>query len=159
MTQRLDPSKQTPEIFKKMIELTMAVKHGSVDHSTLHLVDIRASQLNGCAYCLDMHIKEARIGGERELRIHHLPAWRESPLFSARERAALAWTETLTKLPAEGVSDEAFAAVRAEFSEKEVADLTFQIMVINSWNRQSIAFAFVPGSTDKLYGLDKANLA
>ncbi|MGF7149354.1 AhpD family alkylhydroperoxidase [Sphingomonas zeicaulis] len=159
MTLRLDPSKQSPAIFKKMVEFSMAVKHGSIEHAILHLVDIRASQLNGCAYCLDMHVKEARIGGERELRIHHVAVWHESPLFSARERAALAWTEELTKLPAGGISDEAFAAVREAFSEQEVADLTFQIMVINAWNRQSIAYAFVPGSTDKLYGLDKANLS
>ncbi|AHE52004.1 carboxymuconolactone decarboxylase family protein [Sphingomonas sanxanigenens] len=159
MTQRLDTSKTSPEIFKKMVDVSMAVKHGSVEPAILHLAEIRASQINGCAYCLDMHIKEARIGGERELRIHHLPAWRESPLFDARERAALAWTELLTNLPAEGVPDDAFAAARAEFSEQELVDLTFQIMVINAWNRHSIAFSFVPGSTDKLYGLDKANLS
>jgi AhpD family alkylhydroperoxidase len=159
MTQRLDPSKQIPDIMKKMIDLTMAVKHGGVEDSILTLIDIRVSQINGCAYCLDMHTKQAKLAGERELRVYHVNVWRESPLFSAREKAALAWAEVLTKLPAEGVSDASFAAVQAEFSEQEIAVITYQIMVINAWNRQSIAFAFVPGSTDKLYGLDKANLS
>ena len=89
-----------------------------------HLVDIRASQLNGCAFCLDMHVKEAKLHGERELRLHHVAIWRESALFSLRERAALAWTETLTHLPSSGVSDAAYAEAREQFSEKELA-ITF----------------------------------
>jgi alkylhydroperoxidase family enzyme len=106
-----------------------------------------------------MHSKEAKIHGERELRLYHLAAWRESTLFSPRERAALAWTEALTKLPEGGVSDEIYDRVRGQLSEKEISDLTFQIMVINSWNRASVAFRAVPGSADKAYGLDKAGLA
>ncbi|GFE74693.1 carboxymuconolactone decarboxylase family protein [Novosphingobium sp. TCA1] len=159
MSQRIDYAKQSPELVRKMMDLSVAVKHGVVEQSTLTLVDIRASQLNGCAFCLDMHVKEARIQGERDLRVHHVAIWRESPLFSARERAALTWTEALTQLPVGGVPDEIYARVREEFSEKEIVDLTFAVMTINAWNRLSIAFQAVPGSADKLYGLEKADLA
>lgn len=159
MTQRIDYAKQSPELLKKMVELSMAVKGGVVERSTLTLVDIRASQLNGCAFCLDMHVKEAKIHGERELRVHHVAIWRESPLFSPRERAALAWTEALTRLSPEGVSDEIYGHVRGQFSEKELSDLTFAVMTINAWNRVAISFQVAPGSADKLYGLDKAGLA
>lgn len=159
MTQRVDYAKQSPELIKAMMGLTMAVKHGVIEQGLITLVEIRASQLNGCAFCVDMHIKEARIHGERELRVHHLAIWHESPLFSPRERAALAWTEALTKPPVDGISDALFAHVREQFSEKEISDLTFAVMVINAWNRAGIAFRAVPGSADKLYGLDKANLA
>ena len=120
---------------------------------------MRVSQLNGCAFCLDMHVKEAKIHGERELRLHHLAIWRESPLFDARERAAFAWAEVLTRIPAEGVSDAAFGELRTHFSDKEIADLTFAIMTINAWNRAGVAFLPTPGSADKLYGLEKANLS
>src|SRR5262249_24558773 len=122
------------------------------------LVNIRASQLNGCAFCLDMHVKQAKIHGERELRLHHVATWRESTLFSARERAALEWTEVLTKLPDHGVADEGYARVTAQFSEKELSDLTFVVMTINGWNRANVAFQTVPGSLDKPFGLDKAQL-
>jgi len=159
MTQRIDYAKQSPDLLKKMVDLSMAVKGGVVERSTLTLVDIRASQLNGCAFCLDMHVKEAKIHGERELRVHHVAIWRESPLFSPRERAALAWTEALTKLSPEGVSDEVYGHVRGQFSEKELSDLTFAVMTINAWNRVAISFQVPPGSADKLYGLDKAGLA
>ena len=106
-----------------------------------------------------MHIKQAVINGERALRLHHLVIWRESPLFSERERAALAWTEVLTRIPEHGVSDEIFQQVREQFSEKEISDLTFIIMTINAWNRANVAFRTVPGSLDAAYGLDKAQLA
>jgi alkylhydroperoxidase family enzyme len=105
-----------------------------------------------------MHSKEAKIHGERELRLYHVAIWRESNLFSPRERAALNWAEILTTLPPHGVSDADFDAARAEFSEKELADLTFCVMAINGWNRASIAFRNVPGSMDVPYGLDKAGL-
>ena len=159
MTQRLNYAQQSPEIFKKLVDLSVAVKQSSIDAGLLHLVDIRVSQLNGCAFCLDMHVKEAKIHGERELRLHHLAIWRESPLFDARERAALAWAEVLTRIPAEGVPDEAFSGLRTHFSDKEIADLTFAIMTINAWNRAGVAFRAPPGSADKLYGLDKANFS
>lgn len=159
MTQRLDYTKQAPELTKKLVELSMAVKRSELGKTLLTLVDIRSSQLNGCPFCLDMHVKEAKIHGERELRIYHVAIWRESPLFDARERAALGWTEALTKLDPHGVSDEVYAEVRAQFSEKEMAELTYAVMTINSWNRASIAFRVPPGSADAFYGLDKANLS
>ena len=129
-----------------------------MDHGLALLVDIRASQLNGCAFCLDMHVKQARMHGERELRLHHVAVWRESPLFTARERAALAWTEALTRMGPEGLSDELYELGRAEFTEAELAELAFRITAINGWNRLSIAFRTPPGSKDKVYGLDKAGL-
>jgi len=160
MTQRLNYMQQSPELFKKFMEFSNALVSGStVEHSLRDLVVLRASQMNGCGFCVDMHVKEARIHGERELRLHHVVIWRESPLFDARERAALEWAEVLTRLPAHGVSDEVYERVRAQLSEKELSDLTFEIMAINGWNRASIAFRAVPGSADKAFGLDKANLA
>ncbi len=158
MSQRLDHMAIAPELTSKLVDLTMALKKGTIDKGILGLIEIRASQLNGCAFCLDMHVKEARIRGERELRLHHVAIWRESPLFDPRERAALAWTEALTHLTPEGVSDEIYEHVRGQYSEREIVDLTYMVMVINAWNRASIAFRPVPGSADKLYGLDKANL-
>jgi AhpD family alkylhydroperoxidase len=122
------------------------------------LVDIRASQLNGCAFCLDMHVKQARMRDERELRLHHLAVWRESPLFTPKERAALAWTEALTRIKPEGVSDAAYAEAREHFSEEELSELTFRVAAINGWNRLGVAFRAPPGSKDKMLGLDKAGL-
>jgi len=158
MTQRIAYAKESPTLFKAFLEFSNAIKESGIDRQIHDLVNIRASQLNGCAFCLDMHVKEAKLHGERELRLYHLAIWRESPLFSARERAALAWTEVLTHLPPEGVPDDIYTAVRALFSEKELADLTFLVMAINSWNRVNCAFKTVPGSADKAYGLDRANL-
>ncbi len=159
MTQRLDHSQQSPALFKKFVDFSMALHSSSIEAPLRALVEIRASQMNGCAFCLDMHVKQAKIGGERELRLHHVAIWRESPLFSPRERAALAWTEVLTRIPEGGVSDALFDSVRTQLSEKEISDLTYEIMAINAWNRASIAFRSVPGSLDKMYGLDKAGLA
>jgi len=159
MTQRVNYVHQSPELFKKLVEFNQLVDGGAIEQSIRDLVAIRASQLNGCAYCLDMHIKQARIHGERELRLHHLAAWRESTLFIPRERAALAWTEVLTRLPEQGVPDDIFDRVRTQLSEKELSDLSFSVMVINAWNRVNVAFRTVPGSSDKAFGLDKAQLA
>jgi len=159
MTQRINYIQQSPELFKKFMEFSTALKSTTIEEPIRDLVSIRASQLNGCGFCLDMHVKEARIHGERELRIHHLATWRESTLFAPRERAALAWTEILTKLPEHGVSDEIYERVRTQLSEKELSDLTFDVMAINAWNRANVAFKTVPGSADKAFGLDKANLA
>ncbi|MCM2456479.1 carboxymuconolactone decarboxylase family protein [Rhizobium sp. CG4] len=158
MSQRLNYAAQSPEFFKKISELSMSLKDSAIEQPIRNLVNIRASQLNGCAFCVDMHIKEAKISGERELRLHHVSIWRESTLFAPRERAALAWTEALTELPAGGIPDELYERVRGQLSEKEVSDLTFSIMTINAWNRISIAFKSVPGSADKLYGLEKSGL-
>lgn len=158
MSPRINQAEQSPELYRKFLEFSTALRSGSIETGLRDLVNIRASQINGCAFCLDMHSKEAKIHGERELRLYHVAIWRESTLFSPRERAALNWTEALTTLPPHGVADADFEAARAEFSEKELADLTFCIMAINGWNRASIAFRNVPGSADKAYGLDKAGL-
>ncbi|QCP51963.1 carboxymuconolactone decarboxylase family protein [Trinickia violacea] len=159
MTQRINYIQQSPELFKKFLEFSNLLKDSAIEESIRDLVSTRASQINGCGFCLDMHVKEARIHGERELRLHHVATWRESTLFSPRERAALAWTEALTTLPAHGVPDELYERVRTQFSEKELSDLTFEVMAINGWNRANVAFKTVPGSADKAFGLDKANLA
>jgi AhpD family alkylhydroperoxidase len=158
MTQRLGYADQSPELFRKFLDFSLQMKSGAVEESIRHLVDVRASQLNGCGFCVDMHVKEARIHGERELRLHHVAIWRESTLFSPRERAALAWTEVLTRLPEQGVPDDLYERVRTQFSDKEISDLTFAVMAINGWNRANVAFRTVPGSLDKPWGLDKANL-
>jgi AhpD family alkylhydroperoxidase len=137
----------------------MSFAQSSLEEPIRDLVDIRASQINGCAFCVDMHVKAATLHGERALRLHHLSIWRESTLFSPRERAALSWTEILTRIPGEGVPDDVYESVRAHLSEHEVSDLTFLIMAINAWNRVNIAFQVVPGSFDKAYGIDKSGLS
>lgn len=160
MTQRLDYAQLSPDLFKKYAAFGAAVKQGGgIEEKITLLIEIRASQLNGCAFCLDMHIKQAKLHGERELRLHHLAVWRESPLFDARERAALEWTEALTNLPPHGVPDEIYAAVRAQFSEQELVELTFAVMVINGWNRLNVAFRGEPGALDQALGLDRAGLS
>jgi AhpD family alkylhydroperoxidase len=159
MSQRIDYIKQAPDLFKKFVEFNNLIHDSSIEESIRDLVAIRASQINGCGFCLDMHIKQATLHGERPLRLHHLAAWRESTLFVPRERAALAWTEALTTLSREGVSDEIYERVRTQLSEKELTDLTYEIMAINAWNRVNVAFKVVPGSFDKEWGLDKANLS
>lgn len=158
MSQRIDYAKQAPELFKKYLDFSLALKKSGLEPGLQHLVTLRASQLNGCAFCVDMHVKEARIHGERELRLHHVAIWHESPLFSARERAALAWTELLTRLPAGGVREADYQAARDEFNEQELSALSFAIVGINGWNRLAIGFAAVPGSMDKAYGLEKSGL-
>lgn len=159
MTQRINYIQQSPELFKKFMDFSNQLKGSVIEESIRGLIAIRASQMNGCGFCVDMHVKEARMHGERELRLHHLVIWRESTLFAPRERAALEWTEALTKLADLGVSDEIYERVRTQFSEKELSDLTYEVMAINAWNRANVAFRTVPGSADKAFGLDKANLA
>ncbi|GGJ87928.1 carboxymuconolactone decarboxylase family protein [Pseudomonas matsuisoli] len=158
MSQRLDYFALSPDAASKYIELTQLLNRKPFLAEVGHLVTLRASQINGCAFCVDMHVKEAKIHGERELRLHHVTVWRESTLFSPRERAALEWTEALTRLAAHGVSDETYNNVRAHLSDAELSDLSFMVISINGWNRLSVAFQAVPGSADKLYGLDKADL-
>jgi alkylhydroperoxidase family enzyme len=106
-----------------------------------------------------LHVKEATIHGERPLRLHHVAIWRESTLFSPRERAALAWTEILTQIPAEGVPDHLYERVRTQLSEKELSDLTFLVMSINAWNRINVGFQLVPGTYDKAFGVDQSGLS
>ena len=158
MTQRVNYVQQSPELFKKFLEFSTLCEKGVIDATIRHLVEIRVSQLNGCGFCLDMHVKQATIHGERPLRIHHLAIWRESTLFAPKERAALGWTEILTRLPEQGVPGEVYERVRTQLSEKEISDLTFIVMSINAWNRVNVAFTTVPGSSDKAFGLDKAEL-
>jgi AhpD family alkylhydroperoxidase len=158
MTQRLNYAQQSPELFKKFMEFSMALRSSVIDEKLQALVEIRASQINGCGFCLDMHVKQAKIHGETELRLYHVAIWRESNLFVPRERAALAWTEALTNLPEGGIPDEIYERVRGQLSEKEISDLTFVVMAINAWNRVNVGFKTVPGAADKAYGLDKAGL-
>jgi AhpD family alkylhydroperoxidase len=155
----VDLVSQSPELVAKLRDLGLAVRKGAIEQTILDLVTIRASKINGCAFCLDLHVKEAKLHGERELRVYHLPVWRESPLFTARERAALEWTEVLARLPEHGVPDDIYREVRRELSEKEISDLSFAIAMINSWNRISIGFRAVPGSADAAFGVDKAGLS
>ncbi|WP_413735005.1 carboxymuconolactone decarboxylase family protein [Sodalis sp. RH21] len=157
MTQRLNYAQLSPEQYKKLLDFSAAVRNGVIEAGIVDLIEIRTSQINGCAFCLDMHVKQATIRGESALRLHHVAIWRESPLFAPRERAALAWTEALTKLSGD-VPDELYERVHGQFSEKEISDLTFAIMSINAWNRAGVAFRTVPGSADKAFGLDKAGL-
>lgn len=158
MTQRINYMQQSPELFKKYVELTKATKECAIEESIADLVAVRVSQLNSCAFCLDMHVKQARINGERELRLHHLASWRDSTLFIPRERAALAWAEVTTKLPEQGVPDDIYDRVRTQLSEKELSDLTFVVMLLNAWNRINVGFKTVPGSYDAAFGLHKAPL-
>lgn len=158
MSQRLDYYALAPDLASKYLELSQLLHKKPFLAQVGHLVTLRASQLNGCAFCVDMHVKEARIHGERELRLHHVIVWRESTLFSARERCALEWTEALTQLAPTGVSSALYERVREHLSDAELAELSFLVVSINGWNRLSVAFQAVPGSADKLYGLDKADL-
>jgi AhpD family alkylhydroperoxidase len=158
-TPRLNYVAQAPELVKKLQDFSMAIaSSGHIEEGLAYLVDIRASQMNGCAFCLDMHVKEAKLHGERELRLHHIAIWRESPLFTPKERAALALTEALTQMAPSGISDELYAEVRELFNEKELSMLVFRVMSVNAWNRANVAFRTTPGIRDKLFGLDKAGL-
>lgn len=145
MSQRLDYHIKSPDGFKAMLGLHAHVDGCGIEHSLLELVKTRASQINGCAYCLDMHSKDARAAGETEQRLYLLDAWREAPFYSPRERAALAWTEALTLIAGRQVPDALYDEVRAHFSEKELVDLSLAIVVINGWNRLAIPFRSEPG--------------
>src|SRR5882672_6531618 len=157
MKPRINYNLQAPDSIKKLFELSQLNAQGSLGRTLADLVHIRASQINGCAFCLDMHVKEAKMHGERELRLYHIPIWRESPLFSEKERAALEWTEAVTKLTA-GIPDGVYEKVRQQLSEKEMSELTFAIGIINLWNRLNVSSQTVPGSYDAMLGLAKAGL-
>jgi AhpD family alkylhydroperoxidase len=124
---------------RALLALSQEVQ-AAVERRLLHLVEIRASQINGCAYCIDMHTKDARAAGETEQRIYALSAWRETPFFTGRERAALEWTEAVTRVADTHVPDDVYGQAAAEFSEAELVALTFAVIVINSWNRLSVSF-------------------
>ena len=140
MTPRLDPIKASPEAVKAMLALEAFVQRCGLDAKLIHLVKTRASQINGCAFCLDMHTREARAAGETEQRLYLLPAWRESPLYTQRERAALAWTEALTLIAETHAPDDVYEAARAQFSEADLVNLSMLIVAINGWNRLAIGF-------------------
>ncbi len=140
MSERLDYAKAAPGALQAMLGIETYVRNCGIEHSLLELVKMRASQINKCAYCLDMHSKDARAGGETEQRLYVLPAWREAPFYTDRERAALAWTEAVTLISKGEVPDELYNEARRHFSEKELVDLTLAIVGINGWNRFSIPF-------------------
>ena len=134
----------SPLVIPAMRGLQDAVNRCGLEHSLLELVKLRASQINGCAFCIEMHSREARAAGERDDRLHLLNAWEEAGVYTARELAALRWTEALTRLSEGPVSDALFESVRAEFSEEELANLTLAIVAINGWNRFSVGFRVPP---------------
>jgi len=146
MKARMDFRKASPEGAKAMAELHAFLHRCGLERSLLELIKLRASQINGCAHCIDMHTKELRADGESEQRLYLLDAWEESPFYSERERAALAWTEAVTLVNQDHVPDEVYERVRAQFNDKELADLTLAVVAINGANRLNIAFRTVPGS-------------
>ena len=132
--------------YQAMAGLEKYVRNCGLEHSLLELVKTRASQVNGCAYCIDMHTKDARAGGETEQRLYALSAWRETPFYTERERAALEWAEALTLISENDIPDDLYDSVRQHFSESELVNLTMAIITINGWNRLAIPFRTVPGS-------------
>lgn len=146
MQPRLDINKVAPGALKAMYSLQKYVDECGLEHSLLYLIKVRASQINGCAYCLDMHTKDARANGETEQRLYTLSAWKETPFYTEREQAALAWTEAVTLITEGHVPDEVFERVRAHFSDEELINLTMAVATINSWNRLILTFRVVPGT-------------
>jgi AhpD family alkylhydroperoxidase len=146
MQARLDIRHTPPGLLKNMLGLETYLAGCGLPTELLDLVRLRASQINGCAYCIDMHSKDLRTRGETEQRLYLLDAWRESPFYTDRERAALAWTEAVTRVTEGHVPDDVYDQVRSQFSQDEIANLTLAVVSINSWNRLNIAFRTVPGS-------------
>jgi AhpD family alkylhydroperoxidase len=145
MKARFDLMHVSPGVIHAMLGLERQVQKGGLDSKLLDLVRMRASQINGCAYCLDMHSKDARANGETEQRLYGLEAWRETPYYSARERAALEWTEALTLVSQTHVADAVYERVREQFSEDELVHLSLAVVAINGWNRLNVAARTVPG--------------
>jgi AhpD family alkylhydroperoxidase len=146
MKARIDLMHVNPGVIHAMLGLERQVQKAGLDRKLLDLVRMRASQINGCAYCLDMHSKDARANGETEQRLYGLEAWRETPYYSTRERAALEWTEALTLVSETHVPDDVYERVRAQFSEDELAHLSLAVVAINGWNRMNVAARTVPGN-------------
>ena len=146
MKSRLEYAKVAPGALAAMRGVEDYVHGSGLERPLLELVKVRASQLNGCAYCLDMHTKDARAAGEKEQRLYAVAAWHEAPFFTERERAALAWAEAVTRVGKTHVPDDVYELARSQFSEKELVDLTMAVVAINGWNRLAIAFRSVPGS-------------
>jgi AhpD family alkylhydroperoxidase len=147
MEPRINAQKASPAAYKAMLNLENYVSRSAgIEPSLLHLVKVRASQINGCAFCIDMHTKDARAAGETEQRLYGLTAWRETPFYTDRERAALAWTEAVTLIGEGHVPDEIYEHAKQRFTEEELVNLTLAVVAINGWNRLAIAFRAVPGS-------------
>lgn len=151
--QHVDYASLAPQALRAQLGLESYIRQSGLDQSLMDLVKLRASYINGCAYCVDMHTKDARLAGETEQRLYAIPVWRETPFFTPRERVALAWAEAVTEI-AKGVSDELLDLARAHFTEKELVDLTMVVVTINGWNRLSITFrapvgSYVAGSSGK----------
>jgi AhpD family alkylhydroperoxidase len=149
MKSRINLFQVNPKAVQPMLALQAYVDGSGLEARLLQLVEVRASQINGCAFCIDMHTKEARAAGESEQRLYGLGAWSETPFYTDRERAALAWTEVVTLVTEGRVPEQAFADARQQFSEEELVNLTLAIATINAWNRLSIAFRAVPGSYER----------
>lgn len=146
MEARIDYKKASPDAYRAMVQLEAVVRHSGIESKLLELIKIRASQLNGCAFCIDMHTKDARHKGETEQRIYSLDAWRETPFYTDQERAALAWTEALTNIQQGHAPDAVYREMSAQFkSETDRVNLTLAITTINAWNRIAIGFRLVPG--------------
>ena len=146
MTPRLDASKVSPDAYRAIMGLELYVRESGLEPSLIELIKLRASYMNGCAYCVDMHSKDARAAGETEQRIYAVPVWRETPFFSDRERAALAFTEAVTAIGQAGVPDDVYDEAKRFFSEDELVKLTMAIVTINAWNRVAITFRTEPGT-------------
>jgi AhpD family alkylhydroperoxidase len=146
MSSRVDYGKTSPDGMAAMRGLESYVRQCGLELALLELVRLRASQINGCAYCVDMHTKDARAAGETEQRLYAVSVWEEAPFFTERERAALAWTEGVTRVGDSRVPDALYESVREYFGEKELVDLTLAIVAINGWNRLAVSFRTVPGS-------------
>jgi AhpD family alkylhydroperoxidase len=146
MKQRLDAAQVAPNGYAAQRGLQAYVNQSGLEHSLLELVKLRASQINGCAFCIDMHVRDAVKAGETHERLHLLNAWREADLYTARERAALAWTEALTLVAESHVADDVYDEARRHFSEKELVDLSFAVIAINGWNRLCVAFRVQPAA-------------
>ena len=146
MKARIDYTKVSPQVLRPLIALNAPVEASGLEHALLDLVKMRASQINGCAFCLDMHSKDARSAGEKEQRLYMLEAWRETSVYSDRERAALSWTEAVTRVTDGHVPDEVYAEASEQFSEQELVALTLAVVAINSFNRINIAFRIEGGN-------------
>jgi AhpD family alkylhydroperoxidase len=145
MEQRFNVSQLSPGGYKAMVGVEQSLAAGKIERNLIHLIKLRASQINGCAYCIDMHWKDLRAAGETEQRLYGLDVWEESPYYSPRERAALAWTEALTLINQAHAPDSVYESVKQQFNEQELSDLTVAIAAINAWNRIAIASRTVPG--------------
>ena len=157
MIPRIDYQQVAPGVYEAVLGVEKYLHHSSIEMPLIHLIKLHASQLNGCAYCIDMHWKDLRSIGEQEQRLYGLNAWREFPYYSDRERAALAWTEAITNIQSGHASDDVYEEVKKQFSDKELADLTLAIATINTWNRLAIAARAVPGTYQPAatYGAEK----